>query len=563
MWLIETSTFRLSEFTTSVPSYATLSHVTEEDEAPHESPGHIRREICNRSRKTVERACVQARTAGISWLWNYATCVDRYSWAAQSEAINSLAQIYRGCEYTIIYLADLVFELVGHETLGERLADCRWFKNIWSIPQIIFSRAAFFFSTDWTQIGTKISLLPLISAIIGIDKPALDDSDCLEDYSIAKRMSWASRMTTTRTEDSAYALLGLFDVSLPIIHGEGQKAFFKLQEEILKDTNDFSLFAWDSPVPQEYTGLLAPSPACFHRFKRGPIAPLRVDGEVHIHCAGITIQASLWKSRTGWLLPLQSDHGSFCSIPLIPWGGCFVRKGSQVDWNLPGPRSTETARICVKRNLSTRVSRNIGAYEGIISEKTFQSLRPLDDTSFQRGPVEPNSERGTCSTEPDVEAGCQTVSNKVRPHPNLSADSAVASGLSHQDERNRLDLVVPFQSLVNKENNEPMVLDLGGAQTRTISGMLPSDPVSMTRGSQHYNTESSPSTLALGESDRHERPSCAHETTLKVHQLPEDVSIGDSGKELLGSSCDRLVSKKVQVTPQSLTSINESLPAEV
>lgn len=477
-------------------------------------------------------------------------CVDNRSWAVQSEAINSLAQIYRGCEYTMIYLADLVFELVGHETLGERLAECRWFKDIWTIPQIIFSRAAFFFSSDWTQIGTKLSLLPLLSSIIGIDSPVLEDSECLEDYSIARRMSWASEMTATRTEDSAYALLGLFDVSMPIIHGEGHKAFSKLQEEILKDTNDFSLFAWDSHVPQEYTGLFAPSPACFRRFKSGPMAPLRVDGEVHLHCAGITMQTPLWKSQTDWLLPLKSEHGSFCSIPLIPWGGCFVRKGSQVMWNLPGANRTETVRICVKRNLSVRVSRKISACEGIVSEKAFQSLRPIDDHNFETGPdrfnVDNNSEKATCSTAPAVETDRQiafqhasTVSNRVTSHQDMTTDSEVTGCLSHQYEFNRLD-VEAYQSLATNEDKKPMAPGLDAAP----ACMLTSDPISIMRSTKNIKTECSLSSAALSEIERHERPSCVHETMLK------DCSISGSEMKVLGLPCNRSALDMTSVTAE-------------
>lgn len=62
--------------------------------------------------------------------------------------------------------------------------------------------------------------------------------------SVAQRMSWASRRVTTRHEDIAYCLLGLFDVHMPLIYGEGQKAFLRLQEEIIKQSDDESILAW-------------------------------------------------------------------------------------------------------------------------------------------------------------------------------------------------------------------------------------------------------------------------------------------------------------------------------
>ena len=47
--------------------------------------------------------------------------------------------------------------------------------------------------------------------------------------SIAMRMTWASDRETTRPEDSAYCLLGIFGVNMPLLYGEGAKAFLRLQ----------------------------------------------------------------------------------------------------------------------------------------------------------------------------------------------------------------------------------------------------------------------------------------------------------------------------------------------
>lgn len=76
-------------------------------------------------------------------------------------------------------------------------------------------------------------------------------------------MFWASRRDTTRREDRAYCLLGIFDVQLPIIYGEYEKSFFRLQKELLERyPNDQSIFAWTG-VSDSHSGLLATSPAEF------------------------------------------------------------------------------------------------------------------------------------------------------------------------------------------------------------------------------------------------------------------------------------------------------------
>jgi hypothetical protein len=430
MWLIDTSTFLLREFTRSIPPYATLSPVREDDEMPFESRENTARGFCNENDSIIHRACGQARTAGVAWLWNYAMCVDKRSSAAQSEAINSLAQIYRDCQYSIVYLADLVIEPVIYGRIGNRLPECRWFKDIWALPQIIFSRATCFFSSDWTQIGTKRSLIPLISSVFGIDEPVLENSEYLEDYSIARRMSWASQMTASRPEDFAYALLGLFNISMPVIYGEGQKAFFRLQERILSDTVDFSLLAWDdNPGPQEYIGAFAPRPAAFHRFRTGPARPLRLSGDAYRHCAGITMETSLWKSEHGLLfLPLLSDDGTTCYIPLARWDGFHVRKASRVEWNLSGPVCADRARICLKRHVSAHMSRKISTHEGIISKESVHNLPLLGNISTSResrcSNVDYISKAETCSIAPpgDLDSPLasqyylSSVSSGVIPH---------------------------------------------------------------------------------------------------------------------------------------------------
>jgi hypothetical protein len=169
-----------------------------------------------------------------------------------------------------------------------------------------------FHSRFWKNIETKDSLCNTISTITRIDTDTLYGKG-LELISVANKMSWASDRQTTRTEDAAYCLLGLFDVNMPLLYGEGQKAFLRLQEEILRSSYDHSLFAWDlnatsisnfenlvatqrelkrdlkgeSPLsgsehPVEepvLQGLLAGSPAAF--FKSRDVESVNIWGEIH------------------------------------------------------------------------------------------------------------------------------------------------------------------------------------------------------------------------------------------------------------------------------------------
>jgi hypothetical protein len=114
-----------------------------------------------------------------------------------------------------------------------------------------------------------------IASVTGIDTEILLNSDVqLKQISVARRMSWAALRETTRLEDLAYCLLGIFDVNMPLLYGEGEKAFIRLQEEIMRSSADQSLFVWTgSHSPQrpriwqdpwaKPCGILARSPRDF------------------------------------------------------------------------------------------------------------------------------------------------------------------------------------------------------------------------------------------------------------------------------------------------------------
>lgn len=114
----------------------------------------------------------------------------------------------------------------------------------WTLQELLAPTSVRFFAEDWKFIGTKDFLSDLLSRITGIDAATLKGRPVREE-SIAKRMSWASKRVTTRVEDLAYCLIGIFGVNLPLLYGEGERAFIRLQEEIMKSSDDQSLFAWE------------------------------------------------------------------------------------------------------------------------------------------------------------------------------------------------------------------------------------------------------------------------------------------------------------------------------
>jgi hypothetical protein len=117
-----------------------------------------------------------------------------------------------------------------------------------------------FYDKEWNEIGTKFSLCELISQITSIDPNVLRGSDPTK-RTISERMSWAASRSTTRIEDAAYSLMGLFNVNMPMLYGEGSRAFIRLQEEIMKESEDYTIFAWKASfLSGSHRGLLAHSP---------------------------------------------------------------------------------------------------------------------------------------------------------------------------------------------------------------------------------------------------------------------------------------------------------------
>jgi len=145
-----------------------------------------------------------------------------------------------------------------------RLGRCRWFTRGWTLQELIAPRRLGFYNQSWGFEGEKETLKSEISEITRISEVVLSNASLLPTIAVAQRMSWAANRETTRSEDTAYCLLGIFGVQMPMLYGEGSRAFLRLQEEIIKEVNDLSLFAWKAiATPQRFWGILAASPKQF------------------------------------------------------------------------------------------------------------------------------------------------------------------------------------------------------------------------------------------------------------------------------------------------------------
>ncbi|RYP56406.1 hypothetical protein DL771_011887 [Monosporascus sp. 5C6A] len=214
----------------------------------------------------IQRACQIAIEDGIEWIWIDTNCIDKGSSAELTEAINSMYSWYKASTVCYAYLCDVPDLDMGEEDPLRHFRKSRWFHRGWTLQELIAPRRVLFYSKTWTRIGDRSgSLAVVISRITGIDLSVILGIADLHQISVAKKMSWAATRQTSRVEDMAYCLLGIFDVNMPLLYGEGPKAFIRLQEEIIRISNDHTIFCWarDSGVAQSWTSMLAPSPAAF------------------------------------------------------------------------------------------------------------------------------------------------------------------------------------------------------------------------------------------------------------------------------------------------------------
>ena len=261
MRLINTQTLQFESFYDSeVPPYAILSHRWGKEEVTFEDMDSASRDA--RQKKGYAKLkgfCDTANSLDHAFAWADTCCINKSNNTELSEAINSMYRWYSDASTCIVYLED-----VGP---GQKSMDqSEWFERAWTLQELIAPATVLFYNHEWDLVGRKDDLVQLLETITGIPEKVMSGAANPSTCSVAQRMSWAANRKAERVEDRAYSLLGLFDVSLPMIYGEREKAFLRLQEAIIGKSDDESIFAWSldlSNHPQGYSGLFAPSPTSF------------------------------------------------------------------------------------------------------------------------------------------------------------------------------------------------------------------------------------------------------------------------------------------------------------
>lgn len=279
MWLLNTSTLELKDFVgEGIPPYAILSHTWGDDEVTFRDMRKDREAAKHKTGYTkVQKCCEKAQQDGHQYVWIDTCCIDKRSSADLSEAINSMYKSYQDSTICYAYLADVPNEAGVGQNVA--LANSRWFTRGWTLQELIAPRVIEFLGGGWKVLGIKSAVredewLPSVTVhnettfiskleeITGITAEVLRFERDIRRVPAAQKMAWAAKRHTTREEDLAYALIGLFGVSMPILYGEGlRKAFRRLQLEIIQANTDQSIFVWRAD--RSSSGLLAESPKDF------------------------------------------------------------------------------------------------------------------------------------------------------------------------------------------------------------------------------------------------------------------------------------------------------------
>ena len=235
------------DFVGEFPEYAILSHTWGADTEEVTFRDMIKGTGTSKRGFGKIRFCgEQARRDGLQYFWVDTCCIDKSNAVELQEAINSMFRWYRNATKCYVYLSDVstkkrrLSDRFSEHTWESAFRSSKWFTRGWTLQELLAPGpgSVEFFSQERDRLGDKRSLERQIHEITGIAISALRGAP-LSQFDIEDRLSWAEDRQTTREEDKAYSLFGIFNIQIPLLYGEGgKKALKRLREEINKPLKD-------------------------------------------------------------------------------------------------------------------------------------------------------------------------------------------------------------------------------------------------------------------------------------------------------------------------------------
>lgn len=266
MRLLNVHTLHFQEFSCSdAPPYAIASHRWGSEETTLKS-FQKKRYVDGAGHQKVERFCkmvilmnkeVQTSAAwkamgyhlDCDWIWIDTACINKTDSVELSESINSMFEYYRRAAVCYVYLPD-VRSTGDHQGAMLDFMQSTWFTRGWTLQELLAPGIVVFLTREWEVLGHKCDhdkrlcslvcrafgkqLDLVVSRITNIPLSVIRDYGAAKSLSVDQRLTWVQRRVTTRPEDRAYCLLGICEVFLVPIYGEGGHAWTRLQAAILE-----------------------------------------------------------------------------------------------------------------------------------------------------------------------------------------------------------------------------------------------------------------------------------------------------------------------------------------
>ena len=229
--------------------YVMFSHKWEDDEPLHQDVKHItvyELEVSPTTAK-LQSFCSLVGSLGFRWAWSDTCCIDKDNNVVLQESLVAMFSWYRGSSLTLIYLRGVSSE--SDEPGGLRWSV--WNTRVWTYQEYMAAETVQFYTEDWKpylgltlwnhkESPTIVSEMEEASHVspeqLAVLRPGLDR--------VREKLYLASTRQTSLVEDKAYSLLGIFNVAIPVIYGEGTRAVGRLLEHVLTGSGDVSILAW-------------------------------------------------------------------------------------------------------------------------------------------------------------------------------------------------------------------------------------------------------------------------------------------------------------------------------
>ncbi|KAI0403446.1 hypothetical protein F4802DRAFT_616463 [Xylaria palmicola] len=352
--------------------YAVLSHcsgwldddyrwgVGEGELQYQDSEPHINDSNQQIARRRVYSACRCARALGCRYIFIDNCCIAPQELLDQTA--NEMWRLYSEAKLCLVHLDD------WSPSGSAPNEGCRWFGRCWSFTALMASRRLYFYDAQWRLIGKLLKQTQDrryrqrgldLRRITNINPPALFGAVPLSRYSVATKMRWANCFPECdNPEDRAYSLQGIFSVAVDAQYGEGgEEAFYRLEQAILRNTQDVSILAWDAPSgyregQAEFLSILPDSPSSFGMPRRRPVVPVRPQYRFRLTDSGILMGSVLYRhtfsrEKQWFYLPLGCPVDGATTSILLEFVGddTFRRVGDEVvevslnDYRATGPCS--------------------------------------------------------------------------------------------------------------------------------------------------------------------------------------------------------------------------------